>query len=132
MNDSVRINGVIGSFGRVKEDDVPDGASTTCLVGERRLTPEFYETSYCENDQGWTVGFDWDTMRWTQQQPQPDYTIPPGTNPGCQGIFGSSHPTGFGMVFCDGAVRTFRYEVDLTVFRALGSRNAEDLIPGRY
>jgi prepilin-type N-terminal cleavage/methylation domain-containing protein len=131
VNDGRRINGVIGILGRVRHDDVPDGASNTLLAAERRMWPEGYETSYCENDQGWTVGFDWDNVRWTEQQPQPDFTIPPGVNPGCQGMFGSAHPTGFGAVFCDGAVRTFSYSIDLTVFRALGSRNANDIV-GRY
>lgn len=128
-NDGTYINGVMGILGRVKDSDLPDGASTTCLVGERRIAPELYSTSYCENDQGWTVGFDWDNIRWTQAQPQPDSTIPPGYNPGCQGIFGSAHPTNIGMVMCDGAVRTFRYDVNLTVLQALGSRNAADTIP---
>jgi len=132
VNDGRRINGVIGILGRVKDDDVPDGMATTLLAGERRLWPEAYSSSYCENDQGWTVGFDWDTVRWTASQPQPDYTIPPGFNPGCQGIFGSAHPAGFGAVFCDGAVRTFRYDVNLNVFRALGSRNAGDIVDGAY
>jgi len=131
VNDGRRINGVIGILGRVKEDDVPDGHATTLLAGERRLWPEAYSSSYCENDQGWTVGFDWDTVRWTAGQPQPDFTIPPGVNPGCQGVFGSAHPTGFGAVFCDGSVRTFRYDVNGGVFRALGSRNAGDIV-GAY
>jgi hypothetical protein len=132
VNDGRRINGVIGILGRVKADDVPDGHATTLLAGERRLWPESYSASYCENDQGWTVGFDWDNMRWTASQPQPDFTIPPGVNPGCQGVFGSAHPAGFGAVFCDGAVRTFRYDVNLAVFRALGSRNTGDIISGPY
>jgi prepilin-type N-terminal cleavage/methylation domain-containing protein len=132
VNDGRRINGVIGILGRVKEDDVPDGHATTLLAGERRLWPEAYSSSYCENDQGWTVGFDWDTVRWTASQPQPDFMIPPGVNPGCQSLFGSAHPAGFGAVFCDGAVRTFRYDVNINVFRALGSRNAGDIVSGAY
>jgi prepilin-type N-terminal cleavage/methylation domain-containing protein len=127
-NDGRRINGVIGILGRVNVATVRDGLSNTLLAGERRMWPEGYATSYCENDQGWTVGFDWDTVRWTDQVPQPDFTIPLGVNPNCQGLYGSAHPGGFCVVLCDGSVRSIEYQIDSQVFRGLGSRNGGEAL----
>ena len=129
------IDGVIASFGRVREDDVTDGHSNTILAGERTLHPEYYERSYCENDQGWTVGYDWDNIRFTQPRDarpnepclQPDSSIPPG-HVDCQGQYGSAHSSGVGFVFCDGSVRTIAYGVDREIYKRLGSRNMNDIV----
>ena len=133
LEQSELIDGVIGSFGRVREDDVTDGHSTTVLAGERTLNPEYYEKSYCENDQGWTVGYDWDNIRFTQlhgpgEPPlKPDSSISPGYV-GCQGQYGGAHSNGVGFVFCDGSVRTIAYGVDVKVYQPLGSRNKADIV----
>ena len=127
-NEGRRINGVIGILGRVNAAGVPDGFSNTLLAGERRMWPEGYSRSYCENDQGWTVGFDWDNVRWTRDPPQPDFTIAPGVNPGCQNLYGSAHPGSLCVVMCDGSVRTIDYQIDAQVFRGLGSRNGGEAL----
>lgn len=128
VNDSTYVNGVIAILGRVRPGHVKDGLSNTFLAGERVLWPAQYSGSYCENDQGWTVGFDWDTIRWTAEPPKEDRRIPPELNPGCQGYFGGAHPTTFGMAFSDGSVRAVSYAVDQTVFRGLGSRNGQEVV----
>jgi hypothetical protein len=38
------------------------------------------------------------------------------------------HRDTFGMVMCDGSVRQVVYEVDQTVFSALGSRNKGEIV----
>jgi prepilin-type processing-associated H-X9-DG protein len=35
---------------------------------------------------------------------------------------------GFNMVFCDGAVRFLPYNVDVDVFRGLGTRNGREAV----
>ncbi len=70
----------------------------------------------------YTVGFDHDTMRHTDQPLNPDYKAgnPAGTSYAA-GSFGSSHPMTFQAVFGDGSVHAIPYTIDPTVFRYLGN-----------
>jgi len=98
---------------------IEDGDSNTYLVGERNINPDGYATGKLQDDdQGWNLGYDWDTLRWTAQQPHRDQA-------GFDGhlVFGSAHPSGWNVVFCDGAVRTMNYGIDPDTHRCLGSRN---------
>jgi prepilin-type N-terminal cleavage/methylation domain-containing protein len=131
INDSTFINGVIGILGRVRPAHVKDGFSTTYLLGERVMAPDGYTRSYCENDQGWTVGFDWDNIRWAHNRPYPDSAIPDGTDM-CRGEFGSAHMGSFGMAMCDGSVRSLTYDIDERTHRSLGSKDGEDLVTGTW
>jgi hypothetical protein len=38
-------------------------------------------------------------------------------------VFGSAHPAGWNVVFCDCAVRTMSYGIDPDIHRCLGVRN---------
>ena len=126
INDGTFVNGVIGILGRVRPAHVKDGLSNTYLLGERVMAPDRYSNSYCENDQGWTVGFDWDNIRWSHNRPYPDSSIPNGTDI-CRGEFGSAHATTFGMALCDGSVRSLAYYIDEAPHRALGSKDVGDV-----
>lgn len=98
---------------------VVDGLSYTYLVGERYVNPDgMFSGAPHDDDQGWNLGFDWDTVRWGNDSPRRDR---PGYTNGY--IFGSAHATGFNMVFCDGAVRTIRFNIDSNLHRILASRN---------
>jgi len=46
--------------------------------------------------------------------------------------FGSSHPTSFNGVMCDGAVRSFSYTIDLTLWRRLGHRGDGAIVSGDF
>lgn len=131
INDSSYVTGVIAILGRVRTAHVSDGASQTFLAGERYMNPDFYlGPQYCANDQGWTVGFDYDTVAHTGNTSGTTYS-PAQDTPGlggCHMNFGSAHVGVFTMAFCDGAVRTMGYEVDPVVFRGLGSRNGRELV----
>jgi prepilin-type N-terminal cleavage/methylation domain-containing protein/prepilin-type processing-associated H-X9-DG protein len=123
-NDTTYGNGVLCILGRVTPAHVRDGLSNTFLAGERVLYSDRYSSSYCENDQGWTVGLDWDTIRWTVNPPLQDRKTPStSTDKECQGLFGGPHPGTFVMAFADGSVRAITYSVDQAIFRGLGSRN---------
>ena len=104
-----------------KMADIPDGASNTYLAGEKYLDPDDYFDGI-EDDQGWTVGYDFDVNRWTntddshrprQDQPGADYFT----------AFGSAHASGFYMALCDGSVHILNYSIDAETHRRLGNRH---------
>jgi prepilin-type N-terminal cleavage/methylation domain-containing protein/prepilin-type processing-associated H-X9-DG protein len=101
---------------------IKDGLSCTYLLGERYLDPDAYYTySECDNDQGWDQVYDYDTDRWTTNPPVRDragYV----DNGGCSTIFGSAHPTGFNMAFCDGSVHSVPFTIDPVMHQQLGNR----------
>jgi len=112
---------------------IHDGASSTYLIGERYLNPDFYlNGTLCANDQGWDLGYDYDVNRWTCSY---DFNTnrPTGINPmqdtpgyndngGCDTIFGSAHWAKFHMVLCDGSVHDINYTIDAKTHAQLGNR----------
>jgi prepilin-type processing-associated H-X9-DG protein len=49
-------------------------------------------------------------------------------------IFGSPHPGGFNVVFCDGSVRSIRYDIDATTHCRSGVRSEKlelNCVPGQ-
>jgi prepilin-type processing-associated H-X9-DG protein len=102
---------------------IKDGAAYNYLLGERFLTTDYYYGgSLCDDDQSWDIGFDYDTNRWTRYPPQRDSTLKAGQNSGdCMEMFGSAHPAGFHMAFCDGSVRKMNYSFVATLHKQLGN-----------
>ena len=114
-------NGVVCVHSEVKMAHVLDGASNTYLIGERYLDPDRYDDGVaCDNDQGWDLGYDYDTNRWTNLSATP-LQDRPGVS-GCQQRFGSAHASGFHIVFCDGSVHKISYSIDPETHRRLGNR----------
>jgi prepilin-type N-terminal cleavage/methylation domain-containing protein/prepilin-type processing-associated H-X9-DG protein len=101
--------------------DITDGTSTTLLVGEKRLNLYYMgKGNRSDDNEGYTAGNDWDTMRNANMPPAPDTRAPTGENGFAQ--FGSSHPAGLNVVFADGSVRHVTFTIDATIFSRLGSR----------
>lgn len=102
--------------------ELTDGSTTTLLLGEKRLNL-FYlgKPGRSDDNEGYTVGNDWDTMRNTNQPPGRDLNEE-NTRRG-HGEFGSSHPAGFNIALADGSVRLLSYSIDPTVFARLGTRS---------
>jgi prepilin-type N-terminal cleavage/methylation domain-containing protein len=105
----------------VRTGHVTDGLSNTLLVAEKAMNLQFLGQLQPDDDQGYTVGFDHDTMRHTDEAPIPDYqdSDVEGTGYGT-GRFGSSHPGVFQAVFGDGSVHAIRYTIAPSVFYNLG------------
>jgi hypothetical protein len=117
--------GIFGVHMVVKPAEIVDGTSKTYLVAERYIQPETYYTgvSYA-NDQGWNMGYDFDSDRWTTNdgtmyyQPMRDRQ---GFESGYN--FGSAHGVAFNAVLCDGSVHPMAYTIDLDMHQRLGARN---------
>jgi prepilin-type N-terminal cleavage/methylation domain-containing protein len=100
--------------------DMTDGASNTLLVGEKMLWPEaFHGSSYCSDDQGYTDGWDNDTIGMAMSQggagstpvpPRPILRSGPDVGNNCDPIFGSVHAV-CQCVFCDGSVHGVSFSI---------------------
>jgi prepilin-type N-terminal cleavage/methylation domain-containing protein/prepilin-type processing-associated H-X9-DG protein len=111
--------GAIRRYTPIRLIDITDGTSTTCLVGDKRLNLSILgdpETS--DDNEGYTGGWNEDTMRLTTQRPAQDFIGDPSLHGGK--LFGSSHALRFNMVFADGSVRSISYDVSQPLFQALG------------
>jgi prepilin-type N-terminal cleavage/methylation domain-containing protein len=109
--------GVIYARSEVRE--IRDGASKTYLIGERHITFERYERNFqTDDDQGWGVGYDTDSIRTTQMPPQFDHASTLGDN----AYFGGPHLGGFHMAFCDGSLKQLNYDIDPAIHYSLGNR----------
>jgi hypothetical protein len=51
------------------------------------------------------------------------------TKAGIQQVFGSAHPHGFGVVMCDGSVRTISYNIAAPIYQRLGDRKDGEVMP---
>jgi len=110
--------GVVRQFRPTRMADIVDGTSNTCMVGDKRLNLARLGQPQADDNEGYTCGWNEDTVRWTSQRPQPDFVGDPSLFGGK--LFGSSHIGRFNMVFADGSVRSISYSISQTTFKALG------------
>jgi len=98
---------------------VIDGTSNTMLFGEKRLNVGRLNNFQGDDNEGYTSGWDHDTIRWTAGAPAADYVDSNGGEGGQ--VFGSSHTGGFVAAMADGSVKFLRYSLPLDTFRALST-----------
>ena len=136
--------GVLFRGSALRVASIRDGLTYTYLLGEAYLTPLDYlakSATSAYNIQGWDSGYGLDTIRFTADVSATTVTasmyIPPARdgmyNPANAAAswvysatiagFGSPHPLGVNMAFCDGAAKQIRYTIDPEVHRALGNRS---------
>jgi prepilin-type processing-associated H-X9-DG protein len=97
--------------------DITDGTSTTLLVGEKRLNRTGLGSWQEDDNEGYTAGWDEDTLRRTDLPPLRDYS---GSGDG-EERFGSSHPSGLNAVFADGSVHIIHYTINNQTFNYMGN-----------
>ncbi len=117
-------NGVVYQHSIVTMRMIQDGTAYTALFGEKYLNGTMYLTGQDGSDnEDVFVGFDNDTSKTTAYPPAQDTT-----NIGDDVHFGSIHASAMNMSFCDGSVRQIAYEIDTSVFAAMGSRAGGEVI----
>ena len=104
------------------------GVSNTYLLGDKYLDPDDYSNGTEGADNEWaTVGFDNDTSRTadisfgdTPMQDTPAYDN--------DYVWGSAHPNGIHMAFCDGSVHNISYTIDYLTHGNLANRSTKAAI----
>jgi prepilin-type N-terminal cleavage/methylation domain-containing protein/prepilin-type processing-associated H-X9-DG protein len=97
--------------------EITDGLSKTLAVGEKRLSLTLLGQWQPDDNEGYTAGWDEDTLRRTDLPPDRDSS---SDSTGGE-LFGSSHSQTFNTLFVDGSVRGLAYTIDPTVFMNLGN-----------
>jgi prepilin-type N-terminal cleavage/methylation domain-containing protein len=133
------MNGVSFFTSTVKIKDIRDGTAHTYMIGEKNIKRNCYYAigDYSNstahnwddgNDTALFCGFDYDTYRWasgpTTAFPKgipPLRDLPAGEDPH-NIYFGSAHTSTFNMSFCDGAVRSINYNIDIYTHEMLANR----------
>jgi prepilin-type N-terminal cleavage/methylation domain-containing protein/prepilin-type processing-associated H-X9-DG protein len=111
--------GVVRQYRPTRIADITDGTSNTVVIGDKRLNLTNLGQPQADDNEGYTCGWNEDTIRFTSERPQPDFIGDPTLYGGK--LFGSSHTGQFNMVFADGAVRSITYSVSQPTFNALGN-----------
>lgn len=127
----------------VQISQIEDGTSNTYLFGEKHINPNEYsggtditspELSFNTNQAAY-CGYEWDnykvawSFRWDAPRNQEDFQ-PRADTPGLKEtkLWGSAHPGGFNMAYCDGSVRNITFDVDPLVHSYSASRNDGQVI----
>jgi prepilin-type N-terminal cleavage/methylation domain-containing protein/prepilin-type processing-associated H-X9-DG protein len=120
---------------------LPDGTSSTLLMGEKFVDPTRYQpvqtnldtvdvgacgTNCGFTDNGWWNGWaTWSTTRCSMNGPVKDapYGAPGSKWQAGWQFFGSAHPAGMNAVFADGSVAHIRFGIPNSVFQLLVRRD---------
>lgn len=120
-------NGAIayGYYG-TRMADFTDGTSQTIIFGDKRMDRTYLGQYQSDDNEGYTSGWDHDTIRNGNLQPMPDSNNGSGWG---EQRFGSSHAGGFVVAMVDGSVRSISYSISQSTFYLLGQRNDGQVIP---
>jgi prepilin-type N-terminal cleavage/methylation domain-containing protein/prepilin-type processing-associated H-X9-DG protein len=109
---------------------VTDGTSNTLMVGDKYIAVNRYQSDDWGSE-AITRGHGWATCRRTWDPPIPDnigQTTGANWNYAANERFGSAHTSGINAVFADGSVKFLTFSIDVTVYRALGTRNGGEVV----
>ena len=122
----------------VKLRQIEDGTSKTYMIGEKSMDPINYATGADPSDD-WSMfsGHQDDQHRVTGRtgsdgRPATQLWQPHRDTPGLQDRagYGSAHPSGFNMVYCDGSVHSIEYGINIEAHWRMANRQDGQAIPG--
>ncbi len=122
------MTGISYQRSQVTAAHIADGATNTYFAGERYLDPNHYEDGADPADQRCALGgWNYDNYRdaVAGKPPAQDNLngIPSGApSNSSTTTFGSGHPGGFNVVFCDGSIHSISYSIDQETHRRLANR----------
>jgi prepilin-type N-terminal cleavage/methylation domain-containing protein/prepilin-type processing-associated H-X9-DG protein len=120
-NDGMLVEQVFPNTAFVTINRIPDGSSNTLMIGEKQLNTQNYSGSQsCNDDQGWTDGWDNDTICFSSYGPPSQDSV---NSPGCGMPFGSAHGGAMQAVFADGSVHKISYSITSSVWTAICGTN---------
>jgi len=121
--------GAVRQYRPVTLREITDGTSNTLVVGDKRMNVAELGKWQEDDNEGYTCGWDEDTIRTTSRPPEADYR---GPGDGDE-LFGSSHASLCNFVFADGSVHNVSYEIDAAVFQNLGNKSdGKTITPGGF
>jgi prepilin-type N-terminal cleavage/methylation domain-containing protein len=112
------LNGVVQRYEPVNLSQVTDGTSHTLLAADKRLNLAFLGEWQDDDNEGYTSGWNEDTIRSAKKSPSPD--LYGDDDADGEKLFGSSHPGTINAALVDGSVRSISMDVDKDTFRRLG------------
>ncbi|MBQ2820060.1 MAG: DUF1559 domain-containing protein [Thermoguttaceae bacterium] len=118
-------NGAIFDLSEVTMGEIRDGSSNTYLIGEKYVSPDYYESTTSYDDNGMFSGQDQDNSRTAGTLSSKSVVIPLQDRKAYPGSiqFGSAHAGAFGTVMCDGSVQRISYSIDGETHIYLAVRN---------
>jgi prepilin-type N-terminal cleavage/methylation domain-containing protein len=122
----IQYNSGTGNMNGTMMTQIMDGTSNTLMLGDKALDLCYEGQFQSDDNEGYTAGWDWDTVRPTSVGPPiPDarWCIGYGQN-----RFGSSHPTGINGAMGDGSVRLIAYNISYSTFYSLGTRSGGEVL----
>jgi prepilin-type N-terminal cleavage/methylation domain-containing protein/prepilin-type processing-associated H-X9-DG protein len=141
-------SGIVGDHAGARVAQIEDGTSKTAAAGEKWVAEPFIEVGGFDpegkdnpSDNGsMYLGWDQDTVRMIGENTIPrkdsEYTgatKDAGKSSPHKNSFGSSHPGSVNMVFADGSVHSFGFDVEPYVWSSIGGRadgdDASDIHP---
>ncbi len=118
-------NGIVGYVQPIRIPQVTDGLSQTLMVGEKRMDTTYMGQYLSDDNEGYTAGWDHDTIRFVWAPPAQDTHDGRGWG---EQKFGGPWARGFNAVFGDGSVHNIPYSISAASFRSMGVRDDSTVI----
>ena len=124
---TTQLSGVSFQRSQITMAHITRGASSTYLLGDKYMDSDNYSNGQDYGDNEWaTVGFDCDIYRTADATINPPDTPMQDTS-GYMNyrIWGSAHPSGLHMAFCDGSIHNISFTIDYITHAELANRGSK-------